>query len=399
MWPGQQPPGGEQDPQDGNQNPQGGTDNPYQQSPQPGEDQPVNPYQQPAGGYGYPPGPPAPPQGGYGYPQQPPAPPQDGYGYPQPPAPPQDGYGYPLQPPAPAPTPDGYGYPQQGQYPQPPTAEQWSYAQPYETPGTPGGKRKTAKVAIIASVVVLLAAGGMGAYVLTQDDDKKSVADDKPTTPPSSSAPASPSANPRAGGEIKPTIPGWKVVVNPKYGTAFDVPPEWQVDTPDTYVGFADDTKTDGRPVTSFSAPAFLKEKWCSVDHDKDGDLEDYALAGTGTKGGQGAKDTASGAHNEAGNWVWAPYAQKEKSKIKIGKSRPFTTKSGLKGHYATATANGLKKENKCSTDGKSIAFTFHVANGDFASWVLYAPNNVKDELDHTVIKKIMSTVRLTSTN
>ncbi|WP_030200099.1 hypothetical protein [Streptomyces sp. NRRL S-87] len=431
MWPGQQPPGGEQNPQDGNQNqggtqnPQDGNPNPYQQPAQPGSEQPPNPYQQPAqpGGYGYPQQPPAPPQGGgYGFPQdQPPAPPQGGgYGFPQDQPPAQaGGYGFPpQQPPAQA---GGYGYPQQqpdptnpyaqppgfdpanpyGQgAPQPQTVEGWQYAQPgYDQgAGVPAGRRKTTMVAIIATAVVVVAGAVMGAYVLTQDKDKKDEADGKPSAAPSTSSPASPSANPRAGGEVKPVIPGWKVVVNPKYGTAFDVPPEWRVATPDTYSGFADEKKNDGLPVISFSAPAFYKEKWCEVDSDKDGDTEDYSLAGTGTKGAQGAKDTATAAYNEAGSWVWAAYAQKApKGTVKVAKAKPFTTKSGLKGHYATAKASKLKKEHKCSTDGKSIAFSFRNAKGDFSTWVLYGPDHVKDELSGTVIKKILSSVRLTT--
>ncbi|MFJ7159419.1 hypothetical protein ACIQUQ_31340 [Streptomyces sp. NPDC101118] len=389
MWPGQQPPGGEQNPQDANQNP-------YQQPAQPGQPgQPPNPYQQPAGegGYGYPQQPPAAPQqGGYGYPQQPPAAPQEGYGYPQqPPAPPQEGYGYPQQ--------GGFGQP--GPYAQqPPTAEQWAYQQPYDPYGQEpsDGRKKTTMIAIIATSVVVVAAAVMGAYVLTRDDDKKDEADGKPSAKPSASASASASANPRGGGDLKPTVPGWKVVVNPKYGTAFDVPPEWKVETPDTYIGFADEKKDTGQPIISMSAPASLKEQWCIVDSDKDGDEEDYSLAGSGTKGGQGAKDTAEAARNEAGNWVWAAYAQTEpKGTVKVTKAKPYTTKSGLKGHYATATANGVKKEHKCSTDGKSIAFSFKNAKGDFSSWVLYAPNNVKDEIPHATVKKIMSTVRLTN--
>lgn len=334
MWPGQQqPPGGEHPPQDAQQNP-------YQQ--QPGQ---PNPYQQ---------------QPGYGYPQQ---------GYQSPPTVPA--WGPPPQ--APVPPPRG--------------------TSPYST----------RTVAIVAASAVVVAAAATGAFVLTRDE-KTDEADGKPAA--SASAPASDSAapapagsspNPRAGGDLKPVIPGWKVVTNPKYGTAFDVPPEWNVLSSGMSTGFEDESKNDGSAVVMMSAPAVLKEDWCTIDSDKDGREETTSLAGTGTKGGQGAKDTAEAARNEAGNWVFAAYAQKApKGTVKVADPKEYTTSSGLKGHMATATVTGLPKENKCSSDGKSIAFSFKNSKGDFASWVLYGAAGVPGAVDQATYEKILSSVRLT---
>ncbi|MET9322748.1 hypothetical protein ABZX75_21510 [Streptomyces sp. NPDC003038] len=344
MWPGQQqPPGGEHNPQDAQKNP-------YQQQPgQPGQ---PSPYQQ-----------------------------QPGYGEQQP----------------------GYGYPQQPGYQQPPTVPVPSWGPPQQASPSPGGggsPYSTKTVAIVAAAAVVVVAAATGGFVLTRDDEKTVVADDKPTTssaaPASSPAPAGSSANPRAGGDVKPVIPGWKVVLNPKYGTAFDVPPEWNVASSGMSSGFEDDAKNDGSPIVMMSAPAFLKEDWCKVDADKNGSEETYSLAGTGTKGGQGAKDTAEAVRNEAGNWVFAAYAQKApKGTVKVSEAKEYTTSSGLKGHMATATAPGLPKENKCSSDGKSIAFSFKNAKGDFSSWVLYGAAGVEGEVKQETYEKILSSVRL----
>jgi hypothetical protein len=147
------------------------------------------------------------------------------------------------------------------------------------------------------------------------------------------------------------------------------------------------------------SAPAHYKDKWCLFDSDKDGKAEDYGMASTGTKGGKGAKDSATAAYNEAGNWVWAAYAQTEpKGTVKITKAVPYTTKSKLAGSVSTATALGVKKENKCETDGKSIAFTFKNGKGDFTTWVLYTNTGVPDEVPDATIQQILSTVRLAGT-
>ncbi|MGW0390078.1 hypothetical protein ACWDYJ_04090 [Streptomyces sp. NPDC003042] len=341
MWPGQQqPPGGEHNPQDARQNP-------YQQ--QPGQ---PNPYQQQ---------------------------PQPGFGEQQP----------------------GYGYPQAG-YQTPPPVQPWGQPQQPPPPQGGGSPFATRTVAIVAAAAVVVTAAATGAFVLTRDDEKIR-ADDKPaaaSSPPaaSSAAPPAPSGNPRAEDGVKPVIPGWKVVINPKYGTAFDVPPEWNVLSSGMSSGFEDEAKTDGSPFVMMSAPAFLKEDWCKVDSDKNGSEETTSLAGTGTKGGQGAKDTAEASRNEAGTWVYAGYGQKQpKEKIKLSDPKEYTTTSGLKGHVSTATATGMAKENKCSSDGKSTAFSFKTANGDFSSWVLYGAAGVPDEVPQATIDKILSSVRLTN--
>ncbi|MEU4494023.1 hypothetical protein AB0F96_11395 [Streptomyces sp. NPDC023998] len=338
MWPGQQPPGGEQNPQD---------QNPYQQ---PGYQQP-NPYQQP--------------------------------GYQQP------------------------GYQQPNPYQQPTVPQ---YAVPGQPPGGPqppqDDRKKTTIVAIVAATAVVAAAVVTGVIVL-KDDDKggtsdagsKAGASKTPASDKTSQAPASPTENPRGGDDAKPVIAGWKVVTNPKHGTQFDVPPGWEVAGSGVSTGFEDEKKGDGSPVIAMSAPAHFKSKWCTFDSNKDGKLEDWGLSTTGTKGGKGATDTATAAYNEAGNWVWAGYAQTApKGTVKVTKAQPYTTKSGLTGSVSTATALGTKKTNKCSTDGKSIAFSFKNSKGDFASWVLYANTGIKDELPNATIQQILSTVRLAGT-
>ncbi|MBM9622863.1 hypothetical protein ACFU9F_21385 [Streptomyces zhihengii] len=350
MWPGQQPPGGEQNPQDQNQYQQ---PNPYQQ---PGNQQP-NPYQQPGHQ-----------QGGY---QQP-------------------------------------GYQQPNPYQQPTMPQ---YAVPGQMPGapqpSPDDKKKTTIVAIVAATAVVVAAAVTGFVVLRDDDGGTSdkgggaAASQSPSKDASEGASpdtgsGAPGENPRAGTDAKPTIEGWKVVTNPKHGTQFDVPADWEVASSGMASGFEDEKKGDGSPAVMMSAPAHLKSKWCEFDSDKDGSNETYGLASAGTKGGKGAKSTSEAAYNEAGNWVWAGYAQTEPAgTVKITKAEDYTTASGLKGSVSTATAPGVKKDNKCETDGKSIAFSFKDPKGDFKSWVLYANTGVKDELDDATIQKILSTVRL----
>ncbi|QTD97146.1 hypothetical protein [Streptomyces cyanogenus] len=340
MWPDQQPPGGAQNPQHDQQNP-------YQQ---PGYQQP-NPYQQP------------------GYQQ-----------YPQ-----AGSYGQQAQA-------GPYG---QQQWGQPPTV-------PVPEPPQGGGGR-TKLIAIIAATAVVVTAAVTGYLVLggTKDDEADNGKGGQSTSPsPTGSSPASPTStttdNPRSGESEKPTVPGWKVVVNPKHGTAFDVPADWEVEKPGVFSFFEDEVKGDGSAYIGFSGPAFLKPEYCTSD--KSGYKESHALAGSGTKGENGAKDTASTARGDSAAFAFGGYTDQSKAArkyLRIGKARPFTTASGVKGSVATSYVVGVPKKNKCDTDGKAVTFAFKNSKGNFVSWTLYGAKGVKDELPDATIDKILTTVRL----
>ncbi|WP_093801991.1 hypothetical protein [Streptomyces sp. Wb2n-11] len=327
MWPGQQPPGGEQNPQD-----------------------PQDPYRQP------------------GY-QQP--------GYPSP------GYRQP-------------GYQQSG-YQQPNPYQQQPYA-PLTPPGGPqppdGNRKKTAIVAIVAATAVVAAAVITGAVVLGKDDEGGGTrAGGRKTSSPSAtseapSAPTPPVENPRGGSveKAKPTIPGWKVVTNPKHGTRFDVPPEWEVQASGITLSIADSVNPGDKPLIGMSAPAYFKSGWCG---------KNALLGAAGTRGANGARTTTTEAENVADNWVFAAYDQKETGTFKVSRATPFTSASGLRGSVSVASVTGVAKKDKCDTDGKSIAFAFKDTDGDFAVWSLYTSTGVKDELPDATIRKILKTVRL----
>ncbi|MFF3448230.1 hypothetical protein ACFYXJ_13990 [Streptomyces sp. NPDC002667] len=343
MWPGEQPPGGEQNPP--GQIPQG--QNPYQR---PGYQQP-NPYRQP------------------GYRQTPP---------------PQPG--------------------QPGPYGPGPGQHQWGAVSPTGAPEPPreNGNR-TKVIAIVAATAVVVAAGVTGALLLGGGRNDRTDGGDKAAGPNSSaSAPKTPSSSPsdgdaRGGGGERPTVPGWKVVVNPKWGTAFDVPADWEVASPGTSTGFErHDAKAGDKPLIMMSAPAYFKSKWCSSDEDKDGRTEDTALGVAGTKGASGAKNTDEVAVNQVAWWVYGGYTQPDKKSLTFDeKSRPYTTRSGISGSVARARSRNTPQKGKCASDGKAVTFGFKNSAGDFVAWSLYGATGVKDEIPDATILKILSTVRL----
>ncbi|MGW0650519.1 hypothetical protein ACWD4T_17175 [Streptomyces umbrinus] len=339
MWPGNQPPGGEQNPQDPSQNP-------YQQ---PGYQQP-NPYQQP--------------------------------GFQQ--AGPQ--------------TPNPYTQPGQPGWSAP------GVPQPPETPPGGGDGNRTKLVAIVAATAVVIAAGVTGFLVLggDKDDEADGGKDGKTKQSPSASASKDPSASPSTGDDNprgtdgeKATVAGWKVVINPRFGTMFDVPADWEIESTDTSVGFEweEKGKTDRTTVT---APAYLKSKWCTTDSDKDGRAEDTALATAGTRGENGAKDSAEAAETRVPWWIFGGYTQPDKKSVKFDKAKAYTTKSGLKGSIATAYSKNTPQNGKCDSEGKAITFAFKNGAGDFVTWNLYGAKGVGDEIPEATVQKILSTVRLT---
>ncbi|MFJ4541532.1 hypothetical protein ACIP39_37030 [Streptomyces tibetensis] len=330
MWPGQQPPGGEQNPQ---------ANNPYQQ---PGYQQP-NPYQQP------------------GYQQQP------------------NPYGQQPQ----------WGAPGPAGVPQPP-----------QPPQGGGGGSRTKLVAIIAATAVVVAAGVTGFLVLggDKDDSADGGKDDKVATSPTAEEPSAPASddNPRGGEAAQPTVKGWKVVINPKWGTAFDVPADWEVASPTSSVFFEDEKSDDGKALIIMSAPAFYKSKWCTSDDDKDGRTETESLAGAGTKGADGAKNTDEVAVNQVAWWVYGGYTQPDKKSVKTDdKAKPYTTASGVKGSVAWAHSENTPDKGKCASDGKAVTFGFKNSAGDFVAWSFFGAKGVKGEVPEKTIMKILSTVRL----
>lgn len=280
------------------------------------------------------------------------------------------------------------GYQQPNPYAQQPWDGPTTPTAPTPPPGGGGGRTKL--VAIIAAAAVVVAAGVTGAVLLGGGKDDK--ADPDPT-----SSPASPTAsgNPRTADDRKPSVAGWKVVVNPDLDIAFDVPANWTQKSTSwvTYVS-ADDDPND-TPLVAMKAPAVLKEQWCGADEDKDGQVDYTPLAEAGSRGNNGAKSTAQIARSDSAAWVYGMYTQPDKKKVTTQAATSFTTASGLSGSVATSQSSGVQKKGKCDSDGKATTFAFKDAAGDLASWSFVGAKGVDEEVPDTTVHKILGTVRL----
>ncbi|MFF2406928.1 hypothetical protein [Streptomyces sp. NPDC058092] len=276
-----------------------------------------------------------------------------------------------------------------------------------QPPGGGGNRAKAA--AIAAATTVVVAVGVTGFLLLGSDRDVNANGGSRNTKAPaiaskSTTASAPASDNPRGSETERPTVPGWKVVINPKRGTAFDVPPDWDVKSPGLLIGF-EDSKVDysdpdnwGKVIIVMGAPAVLQESWCVSNDMKNGRVKSTstALAATGTKGASGARSTGDAALGQVERWVYGGYTQPDtKSIIHDKAARPYTTKSGIKGSIAWARSRNTPQKGKCASDGKAITFGFKNSAGDFVAWSLYGATGVKNELPDSTIMKILGTVRL----
>ncbi|MGW0834470.1 hypothetical protein [Streptomyces prunicolor] len=269
----------------------------------------------------------------------------------------------------------------------------------------PGGGDR-AKVVAVVAVTAIVAAVGLSGFLLLGAKDDRADGGGNTAAPPSASksatASASASPEPHSSGTERPTVPGWKVVVNPKFGTAFDVPAGWKIEKPSELIGYEDSTldysdpANWGKSIVVMSAPAIFRENWCLSDGDKNGRMENTSLAMVGTKGSQGSKSTAEVAVGLADLWVYGGYTQPDRKNIVHDRTaQPYTTRSGVKGSIAWARSRDTPRKDRCDSDGKAITFGFKNSAGGFVAWSLVGATGVKGELPDATIMKILSTVRL----
>ncbi|MEU3972848.1 hypothetical protein [Streptomyces bacillaris] len=269
---------------------------------------------------------------------------------------------------------------------------------PVPPPSRPrGDRRRTAIVAVCAVAAVVAAAGIAGFLVFGGGDGGKPAAGPTPADsvapsdgPADSVAPSDEPAEPEG-----PLVPGWKTVVNPTRGIAFDVPAEWAPKPAGWVTYVAEDSDPDEKPLVGFSAPAILKEKWCLSDDDLNGTQEETALASVGSRGERDARNAAEAARENARLWVYGSYAQPHEDKVTTGPAEPYTTRSGLTGSVATATSSGVEVKGRCDFDGRATAFVFQDAKGQLVSWTFVGVRGVTDEVPDQTVRKILATVRL----
>ncbi|WP_344015746.1 hypothetical protein [Streptomyces thermospinosisporus] len=261
-------------------------------------------------------------------------------------------------------------------------------------PPPPRRSNRAVTVAVAASATVVVACAAVAGYVLLGDGDGS---DPGPApAPPTQSRSQSP-ADSRGDAGPEPLVRGWKVVLNPERGIAFDVPPEWDPKSADWVRYTAENDDPEDTPLVAMRAPAYLKEKWCTSDENRDGSQEDTPLASVGSRGNSGAADPREAASGDSRAWVYGEYAQPDRGKVRSGRVENFTTRSGLSGTLASAWSTGVSTAKKCASDGRAWTFAFRDSEGKVMSVSLVGATKVPGEVTETTVRKIMGTVRLES--
>ncbi|WP_344264788.1 hypothetical protein [Streptomyces sodiiphilus] len=312
------------------------------------------------------------------------------------------------------------GYQQPNPYTQPVYQQPNPYQQPTvgwqgpaAAPPPPGGSRKARTIIAVAVATAVVAAGVVTAVVVLGDDSANPSYEGQQTPAPEPE-PSEEEAlddedrapdDPRRGPQDRPepvVAPDWQVQTISKRYNAFDVPPDWKVNSEDYMVGFTDDReKEEEEPaededefsfeipdlLVAMSAVATYKDNWCGHS----------SRAMAGTKGGQGATGTEEAARSEAVEWALSAWDQNQLGTLEVSDPEPFESEHGISGHTATALITGVPKDPdaECeAADGKVVTVSYLDARNDLATWVLLTDTGVDDEVDEETIEKMMNSLR-----
>jgi hypothetical protein len=244
---------------------------------------------------------------------------------------------------------------------------------------------------VILAVVVLVV--GVGGVLLLSADGRP---DDQPpsTTAPLPTAPRTVPESPLpAVATTSPVLPGRVGVASYKHGLAYDVPRNWQVETPGTIVGFED---AKGRPLVGMSGAAGVERGDCS-------------LVRTGVSGGEAPdlRRTArlsglpGAAQSAARRWADAGYTPTigntngQAPTVQVSRPRGVRLHGGIRGYYVTAqvTVNGTR--GTCDPPRAVVhAVAFPSTHGNPVVFIGYASVGAPGAPGDADIRKAISSIR-----
>ena len=282
--------------------------------------------------------------------------------------------------------------PQQSQQPYGGSAQ---YPPPAARPPGNGKNGTAALVAVLVGIVVLVSAGGVGIYLWLADPVEPKavpVASPQSTSPATSAAPSTSESQTRtrtteesAVPDVKPTIPGWQPVADPRTSIAYDLPPGWKVESPSVLVGFEDESG----PRVAMHAVGTYQYEACP-------DVSGSYRGRTGIWGDP-MKDIDPRDAAEVGARLWATAAAevpKDDPSVPRPQAKRITLASGLQAWKATITIT--PPDGACSApEVKFTTVSFIPPTADGAVlFVMYNDQGVPDALPGEAADKIISTLR-----
>lgn len=182
------------------------------------------------------------------------------------------------------------------------------------------------------------------------------------------------------------SVPGWQVVVATKAGVAYDVPPDWKVDTPDTIIGFEDQ---QGNPLVGMNYAAGYKDGYC-------------AGSSGSSRGGVGVNSTTTAdpgqaAGETAQKWANAGYTSEINvpPTITAGTPQPVTV-SGTAGMLVRDTLT-MAQHNPCdppTAEVDVVAVPLAPPKTGCGLLILYADQGTPDSAPEQVLQQIVGSLR-----
>lgn len=314
---------------------------------------------------------------------------------------------------------DAFGLPR----PRPPEApsDRPSVLPPYAgseapTPPPPSG-RSRAPLWVVAALVAVLLVGAVGLSVVYADRSEPPPVTRLPTrsatpaptdpsrTPPSDPTPtAAPTAAPptatlptptrptpgRPGAtatppQVAPVVPGWQAVEGREF-VAFDVPPDWNVESPTALTGFE---ASGGRPqIVIVHNTATYRKGAC------DGAPSTYrAKAGFVSVKGQTAGTAATAI---SAQWAKVAGVHEDGSDSPVGPTQVSTVQiaAGTIAATVATTVLTVTEPGDCPAPAMSFTAVSFSVKGQVVVFILYADQGVADALPDDVAAQVISSLR-----
>lgn len=195
--------------------------------------------------------------------------------------------------------------------------------------------------------------------------------------------------DPRDSGVVKPdpvVADDWQVQTRLDRGIAYDVPPDWELMSPDIDIYWEIEIDGENAGTMSVRGAGLSPEDACG-----------YSAAVSGVTGERGATSTAAAADNSVFQYALGVYDNTQVGTLVTEDAEPFTSDHGLEGHIATGTIEDfpVDEEDECASPGGAVTVvSYTTASGDLASWLLIRDTGMDGEIEQDTVDKMVSSLR-----
>lgn len=180
----------------------------------------------------------------------------------------------------------------------------------------------------------------------------------------------------------KAVVAGWKTAIHGARHVAYDVPPDWKVQSPGVIVGYED---ANG-PISAMSAASSFRDGYCAG---KSG--SNRAIAGVPAT--QPTGGLATEANRLVQLWAKGVSADWSKARTTFRAAAPTVLTGGVKGQLAVATIEP-NSADRCDPPVEIVvAVTFRSSIGT-SGFVLTADQGPSDAAPRATVDRIVRTVR-----